>query len=93
MRIKLDDKHYLNGDQYCCWISCEVVNEKTKKAYDKRVSGYYATFGETIASYIDKYIGGSDAETIEDLEQEIKQLKETVMGWKIAATQKEEQAK
>ncbi len=26
MKIKLDDKHCLKGDQYSCWITTESVN-------------------------------------------------------------------
>lgn len=32
MRIKLDDKYYLNSDKFCYWITCEYEIEKGKNA-------------------------------------------------------------
>ena len=84
MRIRLDDKHFLNSDPYCCWISCEVKSETAKKkVYDKRVSGYCNTFEHAVHSYIDRQIMSSEAETLKELKQEIEDLKKTVKGWKV----------
>ena len=83
MRIKLDEKHYLNSDPFCYWISCEVKSEKTNKAYDKRVSGYCNTLEHAVHSYIDRQIMSSEAETLKELAEEVKKLKKTVKGWKV----------
>ena len=84
MRIKLDEKHYLNSDPYCYWISCEVKSENAKKkVYDKRVSGYCTTLESAVHSYIDRQIMSSEAETLEELAEEVRNLKKTVNGWKV----------
>lgn len=83
MRIKLDKKHWLNSDQYSCWITCEVES-KNKKSYEKQVSGYYWTVDQAINSYIDRKIMSSEVETLEELMAEVEALKNTVMGWKVA---------
>ena len=33
MKIKLDDKHFLNSDPYCYWITVLVKNEKNPKYF------------------------------------------------------------
>lgn len=84
MRIKLDEKHYLNSDPYCYWISCEAKSENAKKkVYDKRVSGYCTTLESAVHSYIDRQILSSEAETLKELAEDIKKLKKTVKGWKV----------
>ena len=52
MKIQLDDKHFLNSDPYCYWITC-VVKSKEGKPYEKRVSGYAAIFGDAVNSFIE----------------------------------------
>ncbi len=61
MKIQLDDKHFLNSDPYCYWITC-VVKSKEGKPYEKRVSGYAATFGDAVNSFIEKTIKQSSSE-------------------------------
>ena len=83
MRIKLDEKHYLNSDPYCYWISCEVKSENAKKkVYDKRVSGYCTTLESAVHSYIDRQIMSSEVESLKELVEEVMKLKKTVKGWK-----------
>lgn len=84
MRIKLDEKHYLRGDQYSCWITTESVNKETGKLRENRVSGYYGTVQEAVGSYIDRKIMSSEAESLKTLMAEVEALKETVRGWKVA---------
>lgn len=81
MRIKLDEKYYLNSDPFCYWISCEVKSEKTNKAYDKRVSGYCQTFEQAVESFINKAIRSSEADTLQHLFEEIAEIKKTVRKW------------
>ena len=84
MRFKLDEKHYLNSDPYCYWISCEVKSENAKKkVYDKRVSGYCTTLESAVHSYIDRQIMSSEAESLKELVEEVRKLKKTVKGWKV----------
>lgn len=83
MKIKLDDKHCLKGDQFSCWITTESVNKETGKLRENRVSGYYGTVQEAVGSYIDRRIMSSEAETLKELAEEIRNLKKTVNGWKV----------
>lgn len=54
MKIQLNDKHYY-------WITC-IVKSKDGKPYEKRVSGYAATFGDAVNSFIEKTIKQSSSE-------------------------------
>ena len=83
MRIKPDEKHYLRGDQYSCWITTESVNKETGKLRENRISGYYGTVQEAVGSYIDRRIMSSEAETLKELAEEVRNLKKTVNGWKV----------
>lgn len=55
MKIALDEKHFLNSDQYCYWISCLVTstNKQTgeEKTVERRVSGYARTFSDAVTSF------------------------------------------
>jgi hypothetical protein len=82
MKIKLDEKHFLNSDQFCYWITCEVEGKK-RSDYVKRVSGYHSTIDKTLRSYIDRNIRSSEAQTLEELTETIEALKETVGSWKL----------
>lgn len=86
MKIKLDDKHYLNSDQYCYWIT-ELITGKTdstRKPYERRCSGYTRTFSEAVDSFIEMKIKGSETSDFTNLVKEIDQLKKQVKKWKCA---------
>lgn len=79
MKIKLDDKHFLNSDPYCYWITVLVENEKNpKKPYERRVSGYCNTIEDAFIDYIDKKIKSSNADKISKLCSQITKLKEEI---------------
>lgn len=85
MKIALDDKHYLNSDQYCYWITCDVTYEGkdgNKKTVERRVSGYARNFSDAAESFIENRIRSSEAVKISQLKDEVKNLKKTVSGWK-----------
>lgn len=87
MKIKLDDKHFLNSDQYCYWITCEYEIEKGKGAgsiAERRVSGYRQTFAQAVDSFIEKKIGGAEINDYKMLVEIIGKLKKEVEGWKVA---------
>ena len=95
MKIKLDDKHYLNSDQYCYWITTEseVTRQNgTKYTAERRSSGYTRTFSECVNSFIEKRIGGAEIERISELAKEIEKLKKTVKGWKVVVEKGKENA-
>lgn len=81
MKIKLDDKHWLNSDRYSYWITSLVDSEKKK--YERRVSGYQPTFGQAVESYIDYMVNESQATSLNKLKQDIQKLKAEVRAWKV----------
>lgn len=82
MKIKLDDKHYLNSDRYCYWITTEY-KAKTGKSIERRVSGYHKRFEDAVDNYIDNAIKSSSACDIRELRADIESLKETISTWEV----------
>lgn len=80
MRVRLDDKHFLNSDQYCYWITTVVTPERGKP-YERRVSGYTTTFRQVMGSYIEKALRTSETESYASLVAEVEDLKATVEMW------------
>ena len=81
MKIKLDDKHILNSDPQCYWITTTVISEDGKE-YERRVSGYYVRINDVISSYIDKKIRSSEADDFKALIKEVNALKKQIKSWK-----------
>ena len=81
MKIPLDDKHILCSEETCCWI-VRIITPGKGKLYEKRVSGYYATFQQAVESYIDKRINSLEATEIRQLADAIEELKAEVRAWK-----------
>lgn len=75
MKIKLDERHTLISDQYCCWIEETRHSDKKGTDYPVRVSGYCNTVDQALESCIDRKLLGSDAESIEELLRQIIDLK------------------
>lgn len=82
MRIELGNKYLLRSDSDCFWVSVKVKGDKAKEEYERRVSGYKATFSEAVESFVDRYATGSEAEDIKELRKEIEALKAEVRGWR-----------
>lgn len=80
MRIKLDRKHTLCSNEWCCWIT-RTVTPKGKKPYERRVSGYVPTFQMAVETYINKGINSSGAEEISQLSEEVSALVQEVRAW------------
>lgn len=81
MRIKIADKHYLNSDAQCYWISQEVEVKKGNNKgnlTEKRVSGYYRQLTELFANFAEAKIRSSDAETITELKQAVKDTEKVI---------------
>lgn len=87
MKVKLDKRHTLLSDPYCCWIEQTRTAEKTGKEYQVRVSGYCATVEQALESYIDRRLLGSDLESAAELRSAIGDLKSDIkeMGSNINA--------
>ena len=80
MKIQLDDKHYLNSDQYCYWVTVRYETKKGSEG-ERRCSGYTTTFEDAVSSFIEKKVLSSEAEKYEDLVKEIEALKAEVKSW------------
>lgn len=86
MKIALDNKHFLNSDAYCYWITCLVTRtdkDGNQKTSERRVSGYMDTFNGAVNSYIERKIRSSEAAEIEQLNNEVEELKQEVRGWEM----------
>lgn len=86
MKIQLDEKHFLNTDAYCCYISCLVIpKDKSKKPYEIRVGGFHRRLEDAISSFVDSRIrmAGSDVNTLKKLSTEILKIKSDIKKWKI----------
>lgn len=84
MRIQLDDKHWLNGDSQCYWVSglVEISKGKNKgNVVEERLSGYTRTFSEAVDSFIEAGIREAEIDDFGKLAKTIEELKETVEGW------------
>jgi hypothetical protein len=91
MRIKLDDKHWLNCDSQCYWITREVKITKGKGAgstVERRVSGYTATFAQAVDTFIEKKIKTAEIGDFSELVKIIDEVKNEVAGWKCAVDRK-----
>lgn len=80
MKVKLDERHTLISDQYCCWIEQTRHSDKKGTDYQVRVSGYCGTVDQALESYIDKSLLGSDVDSAKGLLAAIKDLKRCVAG-------------
>lgn len=91
MRIKLDDTHWLNSDPQCYWITKVVTVKKGKNAgsvYERRCSGYVATFAGVVDSFIECKIRESKIEDFTKLKKTINDIKQEVKKWKCAVERK-----
>lgn len=87
MRIKLDDTHWLNSDPQCYWITKVVTVKKGSKpgsTYERRCSGYVATFAQAVDSFIECKIRESKIESFTELKKAISNIKREVRNWKCA---------
>lgn len=82
MRIKLDKKHILCSDKYCCWLVKTVEGENGP--YELRVSGYHWDLNSLVEKHIDGKVMGSDAETLQALAKDLADIKNEVRTWKKA---------
>ena len=86
MKIRLGEKHWLNSDSQCYWISQDIVIEKGNNAgsvVERRVSGYTRTFEEAVDSFIEGHVRGVEINDYNSLVETIETLKRTVESWKV----------
>ena len=69
MKIQVG-KYTLYSDSMSMWVTEKYVKEKGKhagEAEERRVAGYSTSLTNLLRSFRDKKIGGSDAESLEEL--------------------------
>lgn len=69
MKIEVG-KYTLYSDSLCMWLTEKYVKEKGKhigETEERRVAGYSTSLTNLLRSFRDKKIGGSDAESLEEL--------------------------
>lgn len=85
MKIKLDDQHVLESDQYNIWISAEVLS-KNGRIYYRNITGYYRNIEELLDDYLNKSILGSSATSFTALKKEIQLTRKKISEWKDVIT-------
>ena len=76
-----------SSDPQCYWITKVVTVKEGKNAgsaYERRCSGYVATFAEVVDSFIERKIRESKIESFTELKKAISNIKKEVRGWKVA---------
>ena len=69
MKIKVGN-YTLYSDALCMWVTEDYVKEKGKHAgeiEERRVAGYSTSLQNLLRSFRDAKVGGSDAESLEEL--------------------------
>ena len=66
-------KYILRSDPYCLWIE-EEYRQKDGKAASKRVAGYSWNLSNLLRSFAEKKLYGSDAENMEQLIADIREI-------------------
>lgn len=92
MRIKIGERHWLNSDAFCYWITCEYEIREGRnagKTAERRVSGYVPTFERAVNSFIERHIKLAKIGDFYELVKAINDLKEEVRSWKVDLTRGE----
>lgn len=82
MRIQLDDQYILNSDALSYWISKRTLTDKGTERIE-RCSGYCATFGQAVNSFIEAGIRKSQARDFDDLKDDVYTLIKMVESWEV----------
>ena len=91
MKIRLGEKHWLNSDSQCYWISLDVKIENGHNkgsVVERRVSGWTRTFEEAVDSFIEAHIRTAEIDDYSSLVETINELKRTVESWKVDLVRK-----
>lgn len=88
MRIVIGE-YILNSDHYCFWIS-KLYQAKRKDGEmgavrEKNVTGYFPSWTSLIRSFVRHGIGDSDATTIRQLMEDVRQIADDTVKLAVAA--------
>lgn len=87
MKIKIGERHWLNSDAFCYWITCEYeIREggNAGKTAERRVSGYVPTFERAVNSFIERHIKSAKIGDFTELVKTVNEIKAEVMSWKVS---------
>lgn len=73
MKIRVG-KYILRSDPYCLWIEEEYIQEKSGKTASKRIAGYASSLSNLMRQFSEAKLCGSDAETIEQLISDLRDI-------------------
>ena len=79
-------KYILRSDSYCLWIE-EEYQQKDGKTASKRVAGYAWNLDNLIRQFSEKRVYGSDAETIEQLISDMRDVMSDMTKFNAAAVE------
>ena len=88
MKIKLDDHHYLESDQYNLWVTEERTSKNGKK-YSMNVTGYYNNIEDLLNDYAGRSFMASNAKSFTALKKEMAATRKQISKWKDAITFKQ----
>lgn len=88
MRIVIGD-YILNSDHYCFWIS-KLYQSKRKNGEkgttrEKNITGYYSSWNALIRSFVRHGIGDSDATSIRQLMEDVRQIADDAVKLAVVA--------
>lgn len=87
MNIKVG-KYILRSDPYCLWIEEEYIQEKNGKTASKRVAGYATSLSNLMRQFAEAKLLGSDAETMEQLISDLRDVMADMIKLNEAAVEK-----
>lgn len=70
-KIDIGNKYTLCADSECMWIEQTCFNEETKKEYQRRYSGYYRTYEQLFANFIECHFRKTEVKDTVDILKQI----------------------
>ena len=70
MKIDLGNGYFLCGDSECIYLTKTTITEKGKR-YDRRYSGYYRTYEDLFANFIECHFRKTEVKNTADILKQI----------------------
>lgn len=70
MKIDLGNGYFLCGDSECIYLTKTTITEKGKR-YDRRYSGYYRTYEDLFANFIECHFRKTEVKDTADILKQI----------------------
>lgn len=78
MKIALDEKHFLNSDRFCYWLTVIKETKANGKTYEQIYGGYHKTIPQVLKNYLRTSIKNSEAQSLMQLEKEIERIEKKI---------------